>query len=90
MWKELAPVLAMAVLMMVPIVKMFLSHQQKMAELVHRVNQQPSMPEQDQLRQELRDLKTLVHQQSITLDNLTSKLENSSEPKIEQRLGGVV
>lgn len=72
---------------MIPIVAILTSHQQKMAELVRRQN-----PVQDEqlaaLRMEVQELKALVHQQAIALDNFIASQPRLTPPAspIEQRL----
>jgi len=68
------PVLAL----MIPIVAIFVHHQQRMAQILH---QNPGQnPEVSALRQEIAELKTLVHQQAITLDNIATAQRTLSQP----------
>ncbi len=62
----LVPVCAL----MIPIIAILSSHQQKMAEIIHR-NQTAEIPSSDiaELRQEIQALKEIVHQQAIALDD---------------------
>jgi uncharacterized membrane protein (DUF106 family) len=64
----LIPIIAL----MIPIVKMLVSHQQKMAEIIHGTANRQSDVEVAQLRQEVYELKQLVHQQMIALDTVKS------------------
>lgn len=77
------------VLAMIPIVAILTSHQQKMAQIVHgskagQLNDAQAA-EIERLRHELQDLKALVHQQTIAIDNLSSLPRSQSQ--IEHRLG---
>lgn len=62
------------VVFMVPIIAILTHHQRKMAELIHRAPQPLPSPEVDSLRREVLELKELIHQQTIALDN-TKRLE---------------
>ena len=56
----------------IPIVAILASHQRKMAKMLHEQAQQRGAlsPETQALREEVRELKALVHQQTIALDGL--------------------
>lgn len=75
------------------VVKMLLSHQRKMTELVHQVNVQPRNPQAEldnaRLEQEIRELKQLVLQQSIALDDLSNKVDRTGPETVANRLNGV-
>ena len=84
---DLTGVLAITLSLGIPIVAILTSHQRKMAQLFqenHRAAQTIS-PETHALREELRELKSLVHQQSIAIDNLSRPLPKHDE--IQQRVG---
>ena len=51
------------------IVAVLTGHQRKMAEIIHRGNPNAGV-EVEALRQEVRELRTLVNQQTIALDDL--------------------
>lgn len=74
--------------LMIPIVGILTRHQQKMAEILNRGSADHN--EITSLRRELADLKALVHQQTITLDNLagTQRALNTPPPtpQIAERL----
>lgn len=81
----LIPIVALTI----PIVAILTAHQRKMAEIIHQ-NRQPS-GEIDALRHEIRELRSLVHQQSISLDDIRSRQAiGSSQPttEIRERLTG--
>lgn len=65
------PILALSI----PIVAIMSGHQRKMAELMQRQQQQSSLasPEVHALRGEVAELKDLVRQQTIMLDDLIQK-----------------
>ena len=67
---EALPLMIPIIALMIPVVKVFTNHQQKMAEIVNR----SSLDEQQiaTLRQEVTDLKSLLHQQTIRIDALAS------------------
>ena len=70
--------------LMIPIVKMLVNQQQRMAEIIHgTANRQPEI-EIAQLRQEVYELKQLIHQQMIALDSV--KLAPPVEVPLQQRL----
>ncbi len=85
--EDLTGLLAVALALGIPIVAILTSHQQKMARLFGE-NQRAAnatSPETHALREELRELKSLVHQQSIAIDNLTRPLP--TQDGIQQRIG---
>ncbi len=68
-----------------PIIAILTGHQRKMAELF-RQQQVPVMNHETQaLREEIRELKQLVYQQSIAIDNIARPLPKESE--IQSRIG---
>jgi hypothetical protein len=75
------PILAL----LIPIIVILTNHQRRMAELLHKNQQQPQIPSQDlvAMRQDIYELKQLVHQQAIALDNLTNSVKVTS---VEDRL----
>lgn len=72
--------------LMIPIVAILVSHQQKMAQLIHGNpnNNQQNALETSQLRDEVRQLKELMNQQTIALDNLRDEFRTNNS--LEQRL----
>ncbi|MDX2066501.1 MAG: hypothetical protein SFX74_12240 [Fimbriimonadaceae bacterium] len=73
------PILALSI----PIIAILVSHQQKMARiLADRDIAASNMNRADiqSLRAELNELKQLVHQQAITIDNLTNAPFRSATP----------
>lgn len=72
----------------IPIVAILTSHQQKMAK-VFQENQRAALqnnPETQALREEIRELKSLVHQQSIAIDNIARPLP--TDARLQDRVGG--
>lgn len=69
--EDVAPFLIPIVIFMIPIVAILTHHQRKMAELLHgsRQNTLPN-PEIEMLRREVQELKQVVHQQTIAIDNI--------------------
>jgi hypothetical protein len=67
----------------IPIVAILTSHQQKMANLFAQQAQgksQLSSDELNALRREVMELKSLVHQQAIAIDNLARPATTSVSP----------
>lgn len=75
----------------VPLVWILTTHQRKMAELIHNTHQNQLNANNDALASEVRDLKQLVYQQSIALDNLSNEVRRNASPQqtgsISSRLG---
>ena len=82
-------VIAMAIpllAMMIPIVAILTKHQRSMAELIHS-RQSTNPAELDAIRQEIRELRTILHSQTIALDDLRSRpLTQPADPSIQNRL----
>jgi hypothetical protein len=80
----LIPILAL----LIPIVAILTTHQRRMAELIHGSHRTAAgNAEIATLRQEMQELKEVVHQQTIAIDNI-SRLALPSEP-VSNRLSGV-
>jgi len=77
-WPAIIALMIPVVALMIPIVAILVSHQQKMAQIVH---QNPgNSPEVSALRQEISELKALVHQQAITLDTIAGNQKALNAP----------
>lgn len=76
---EMIPVIAIIMTFSVPLVAILVHHQRKMAELIHRNHTTAMQPtaETEALRREVAELKHLMHQQAITLDDVRSRLSSS-------------
>lgn len=85
---DLAPVLVFGIMCMVPIVSILVRHQQKMAIIMRTNAAQIGLGETEAIKRELGELKDLMHQQAIAIDNLARKVEASSE--LSARLEGTV
>ncbi|MFI5387687.1 MAG: hypothetical protein ACHQ50_16380 [Fimbriimonadales bacterium] len=74
--------------LLIPIVAIFSAHQQKMAQILH---QSGGNADVNALRQEIAELKTLIHNQSIALDTLAGTQKSLSSPtpapNLADRLG---
>lgn len=57
---------------MIPIVAILVTHQQKMAQIMHANRPQNNDQEINALRAEVRELKEMVHQQMLALDSYSS------------------
>lgn len=73
----IAPVIVSALFMMIPIIAILTSHQRKMA-MIMRQEPKPPLPTEmadASLREEVQELKQMVNQQTIVLDNLSRSTE---------------
>ena len=78
----LVPVTAL----MIPIVAILTAHQRRMAEIIHS-NHGAQPGEIEALRHEIHELKQIVHQQAIALDNYTTRqLSPPPIPEMAKRL----
>lgn len=68
---------------MIPIIAILTAHQRAMAEIMHSRKGEPS--EIAALRQEVMELKQLLHQQAIAIDNLSTR--QIPEADVQRRLG---
>lgn len=66
--------------LMIPIVAILVRHQQRMAEIIHSSHAAsgPMLAEVEALRREVTELKQLLHQQTISVDNLLSAHQKKS------------
>lgn len=74
---------------MIPIVAILTTHQRRMAELIHGKDGQYASQanlEIQALRQEVSELRQLVHQQTIAMDGLMSLNRPMTPPEISQRI----
>lgn len=78
----LIPILAL----MIPIVAILVSHQQKMAQIIHGGGGVDTRNQIEALRAEIAHLKQLIHQQAIQMDNLLSSGRTSSASEIGARI----
>lgn len=76
------------VAVMIPIIALLTAHQRKMAEIIHS-NNPAQNAEVDALRQEVRELRTLVNQQTISLDDMRRSQIAAAPPQtdVQNRLG---
>lgn len=91
--EDFIPVVAIVATFSIPVVAILTYHQRKMTELIHgKANQQHTVQAETQrIEHEMRELRQLVHQQTIAIDDVRKKLDalgtrNSDE--MTQRLGG--
>lgn len=90
---DLIPIVAIVATFSIPVVAILTYHQRKMTELIHgRVNQQQAAQlESQRIESEMRELRQLVHQQTIAIDDVRKKLDSlgsRSADEMTQRLGG--
>ena len=70
----LVPIVALSI----PLVKILSRHQTQMAQIIHGQSQQnASANETSELKEEVRQLRELMHQQTIALDNLRDEVKSS-------------
>ena len=67
---EIAPLAIPILIFMIPIIAILTSHQQRMAKIMHESGQLGNNAEINALRGEVQQLRELVHQQAIQVDNL--------------------
>lgn len=85
----LIPLVAIALTFGTPIIWMLLSHQRKMAEMIHGQSKQANLPqtpsiEVQSLRAELAEVRDLSRQQMIVLDSMRSELQElKAKPSLE-------
>jgi len=72
--EDVLPFMIPILALMIPIVAILVSHQQKMAQIIHGAqrNQVPNA-EIEALRREVRELKEIVHQQTIAVDGMQGR-----------------
>lgn len=74
--EEIFPFLIGALIFMIPIIAILTQHQRKMALIMRGRDEDGravKTPEVDQVRAEMNELRQLIHQQSIALDNVASQ-----------------
>jgi predicted PurR-regulated permease PerM len=85
----LIPLAAIVMVFGVPMVAILTSHQRKMAELIHSNKGAQAEADIAQLRREVQELKQLIHQQAIAMDNLVAiQSRSTAGQSLEQRIGG--
>ena len=89
--EALIPIILGGIMFMIPIVAILTKHQQKMAELMRHNSQHPqgNPLENEMMRREMEQLRQLVMQQTIAIDNLASQnreLAARMNPSIEERV----
>jgi hypothetical protein len=73
--------------LLIPIVAILSAHQQKMARIIHENRNSGQDVEVQRLRSEVEQLKQLVHQQTIALDNLSAlPTKQASQSELHSRL----
>ena len=85
----IASILVPLTVLLIPVIAILTRHQQKMAELIHG-NPQNRLPmvqnDDSQLSEDVRQLRELMHQQAIALDNLRDEVRSgkSVQDRINQ------
>ncbi|HRK21218.1 MAG TPA: hypothetical protein PLX06_05390 [Fimbriimonadaceae bacterium] len=84
---EFIPIVAIVMTFSVPLVAILVTHQRKMAEMIHRNHAQAMQvhPETDALRREVAELKHLMLQQTIALDDMRGRIASQD---LSQRVSG--
>lgn len=80
---EVLPYLIPIIIFLIPIIAILTNHQRKMAELIHGSKGNPnSAGEIEALRREVQELKQVVHQQTLAIDNISRyQLPSSTQDK---------
>ncbi len=82
---DIAGMCACVMVLGIPIIAILTSHQRKMAMILHGRQDSSMNAEAQALRHEIRELKGMVHQQAIALDNLARPLP--SDARLQDRVG---
>jgi hypothetical protein len=83
---NVSPILIPLVIFMIPIIAILTSHQRKMAELYVQQARTQGDPEIAALRQEMQELKSLIHQQAIAIDSLAGRTATPPTANVPERL----
>jgi len=75
--EEIAPIIATVAVMAIPLAAILTAHQRKMAMIFHGQRQEQSTANNDAVVNEIRELKQVVYQQAIALDNLKNEVRQS-------------
>lgn len=73
------------IIFMIPIIAILTAHQRRMAEIVHSRKGEPN--EIAELRREVLELKQLIHQQAISIDNMVSRQVVDRPADVSARIG---
>lgn len=85
--EALAPILGMLVVFSIPLIAILTSHQRKMAELLHRGQENDRyIAEIHALRREVDELKSLVRRQTQMIETSSTRA-SVQDSEIQQRLG---
>lgn len=88
---DIIPLFIPIIALMIPIVAILTGHQRKMAEIVHQGQGSAQSNEILALRNEVQDLKNVVYQQTMAVENLMAlQAKNQASGSIEERLGNTV
>jgi hypothetical protein len=69
--ENVLPFLIPLVIFMIPIIAILTNHQRRMAELIHGNRNNASNGDIEALRREVQELKQIVHQQTLAIDNIS-------------------
>ncbi|MEI7577866.1 MAG: hypothetical protein WCK51_13310 [Armatimonadota bacterium] len=85
--RDIAPLIACAMIFGVPIIAILTSHQRKMAELIH--GKQGQLPAQDlaPIYHELKNLRDSINSLSMNVDSLRHEVKAQSELSERLRVG---
>ncbi len=72
--------------LLIPVIIILTKHQRDMAEIIHGGRNNVNSEEVAQLRAEVGELRSLINQQSIAIDNLISIQEKAASASISERL----
>jgi hypothetical protein len=87
--KDVMALLALVAVVVLILARTLLTHQRKMTELMQRTKPSPvNTQDSDEMRVDMSELKQLVQQQAITIDNLSGKIDRlTTEENVRQRIG---
>ena len=84
---DVLPILIPIIVVMIPIVAILTKHQQRMAEIIHQRRDETTLyPQVEALRGEIRELRTLLHQHTINMDNLLATRATANEDEVRKNL----
>ena len=87
--EEILPIFIPIIALIIPVVAILTKHQQKMAELMRQSPQAAPSPEVHALRQEVAQMRQLMNDQMLALDQIRSALPARTDPpaipQVEQK-----
>ncbi|MBS1725922.1 MAG: hypothetical protein JST51_04320 [Armatimonadetes bacterium] len=76
---DMAGILVPIAALSIPVIKILTRHQAQMTQLIHSQGNLPQVQsDTSELREEVRQLRELMHQQAIAIDNLRDDIRSSN------------